>query len=185
MYIWRSIPSGSSSSSGRWTPFFTRVTSRSTFASSHTTWASLSASAQRLAPASTTPPAAATTAGSSSPRMAIRVAVSIARNAASPSDTQISRTVRPVRSSMSSSESSNGRWSFRARTRPTDDLPAPIMPTSTMCLPAQALTRARPYTPRRCERTRPSSLRRTCVVLRWPKRVQPLFQRRLPWRELR
>ena len=74
--------------------------------------------ASRFSSCSSTPPAAAMTSGSGDARASRRAAVSSFRNAPSPSASQISRTVRPVRASISSSESTSGRPSRAASAPP-------------------------------------------------------------------
>ena len=123
------------------------------------------------APTSTTPPAAAITTGCCSVSASSSASVSRARNAASPSVAKISRTVRPVRASITRSLSSTCRPRRSPRTRLTVVLPTPIIPTSTRCW-FGGIT-ARRGTRRRCARTRSASRRRTCAAPRRRARGRP------------
>ena len=76
------------------------------------------------------PPPVASTCGPPSSRRAITRA-SPARKYGSPWAAKISAIVMPAAFSISASASTNGMPSRAASRRPIDDLPAPIMPTST------------------------------------------------------
>ena len=94
-------------------------------------------------------------------------AVSSARNAASPSCSNISRTLRPSRSCTSVSRSTKGSSSRSAARRPTVDLPAPMNPMSRRWLIARMVAGAqdRRHALARC---RPWSRVRTCRGMREP-----------------
>ena len=129
-----SVPSGSSSSSGRCSPGSTRDASEPASARSHTTSAGRGARRRRHGSRARaprlrrrrSPPAAAASASSSSarsraPERRLAAACRTAR-----------RTVDPVRASIMASESTNRRPRRPASARPTVVLPVAIMPTSTM-----------------------------------------------------
>src|SRR5262245_8657048 len=85
------------------------------------------------------PPPVATTCAPPSSRRAITRA-SPERNSGSPRVAKISSIDMPAAISISASASTNGMSSRCARRRPIDDLPAPIMPTSTIARPLRAAT---------------------------------------------
>ena len=97
--------------------------------------------AARFAGSRTAPPPAAITDGDGAATASARIADSTARTFSSPSADQISAIVLPVVAAISSSVSRNRRPSSAARRRPATDLPAPIIPTSTMW-PRSLRTRA-------------------------------------------
>ena len=180
--IRRIAASGSPSSNGRCSPCVARSASTDGSARSHTTWAPERRNAVRFSGLISTPPAAAITSGSLSSSASTSAAVSRTRNAGSPSVSKICCTVRPVRASMSSSESTIRRPRRAATSRPTVVLPAPIIPTRTMwrSRAASAVTGAWRGTRRRCGASRRPSRRRTCAAPRRRARAPPSSRRPRP-----
>src|SRR5581483_772164 len=127
-----SVAASLPASSGRSSPAPTRDASVASVARNHTTRSS-PLIAERLRDSVTAPPPTDSTDALGLARNDARTSASRSRNAASPRVWKMVAIDIPSSSSIHASTSKNGRPSRSASSLPTDDFPAPIIPTSTMC----------------------------------------------------